>query len=34
MRNENVEEQKFEDCSFDLMVTQDVFEHIFHPDKA
>ncbi len=33
-RCENLESQTFEDCSFDLIVTQDVFEHILHPDQA
>jgi len=33
-RNENLENQTFEDESFDLVVTQDVFEHLFHPGKA
>ncbi len=33
-RNENLEEQTFEDNSFDLVVTLDVMEHVFHPDRA
>jgi SAM-dependent methyltransferase len=33
-RCENLEIQSFEDCSFDLVVTQDVFEHVLHPDRA
>lgn len=33
-RCENLESQTFEDCSFDLVVTQDVFEHVLHPDRA
>ena len=33
-RSENLECQTFADESFDLVVTQDVFEHIFHPDRA
>jgi SAM-dependent methyltransferase len=33
-RNENLENQTFPDGSFDLVVTQDVFEHIFDPAKA
>ena len=33
-RNENLEDQTFADESFDLVVTQDVMEHIFHPDRA
>jgi SAM-dependent methyltransferase len=33
-RCENLESQTFEDEKFDLVVTQDVFEHVFHPDRA
>jgi SAM-dependent methyltransferase len=33
-RCENLERQTFTDESFDLVVTQDVFEHIFDPDAA
>jgi SAM-dependent methyltransferase len=33
-RSENLERQTFPDQSFDLVVTQDVFEHIFHPGDA
>ena len=33
-RNENLEAQTFEDESFDLVITQDVMEHIFNPDRA
>ena len=33
-RSENLEAQTFANESFDLVVTQDVFEHIFHPDRA
>jgi SAM-dependent methyltransferase len=33
-RSENLEAQTFADESFDLVVTLDVFEHIFHPDLA
>lgn len=33
-RSENLECQTFADESFDLVITQDVFEHIFHPDRA
>jgi len=33
-RNEDLEQQRFSDQSFDLVVTQDVMEHIFQPDKA
>ena len=32
VRNENLEQQTFADDSFDLVVTQDVMEHVFHPD--
>lgn len=34
VRNENLEAQTFPDESFDLVITQDVFEHLFHPDRA
>jgi hypothetical protein len=33
-RCENLEKLTFPDASFDLVLTQDVFEHIFHPDRA
>ena len=33
-RNENLEAQTFEDELFDIMVCQDVFEHVFHPGRA
>lgn len=33
-RNENLENQTFEDSMFDLVVTQDVMEHVYFPDKA
>jgi SAM-dependent methyltransferase len=33
-RCENLESQTFVDESFDLVITQDVMEHIFNPDKA
>lgn len=33
-RNEDLERQTFPDCSFDLVVTQDVFEHLFDPAAA
>jgi SAM-dependent methyltransferase len=33
-RSEDLERQTFADESFDLVVTQDVFEHLFHPDLA
>lgn len=32
--NINLEQQSFEDNLFDLVVTQDVFEHIYEPRKA
>lgn len=34
VRCENLEDLTFEDSSFDVFVTQDVFEHIFNPDVA
>lgn len=34
IRCENIEQMTFQDESFDLLVTQDVFEHVLHPDKA
>lgn len=33
-RCENLERLTFEDASIDLHVTQDVFEHVLHPDRA
>lgn len=33
-RNENLEEQTFEDCSFDIVVTLDVLEHVWDPKKV
>jgi SAM-dependent methyltransferase len=33
-RNENLESQTFSDGTFDLVITQDVFEHIFNPGMA
>lgn len=33
-RNENLENQTFDDASFDLVVTSDVMEHVYHPEKA
>ena len=33
-RCENLESMTFEDNSFDLIITQDVMEHVFHPAKA
>jgi hypothetical protein len=32
--NQDLESQTFEDESFDLVITQDVMEHVFNPDKA
>jgi SAM-dependent methyltransferase len=34
VRCEDLEQQTFDDESFDLVITQDVMEHIFHPDRA
>jgi SAM-dependent methyltransferase len=33
-RNENLECQTFPDQSFDLVITQDVMEHVFNPGEA
>ncbi len=33
-RNEDLEDLTFADKTFDLFVLQDVFEHVFNPDKA
>ena len=33
-RNEDLERQTFEDGRFDLVITQDVFEHLLEPDRA
>jgi hypothetical protein len=33
-RCENLEKMTFDDASFDLVVTQDVFEHVLNPGKA
>ena len=33
-RNENLEMQTFEDEIFDIVITQDVFEHLYNPEKA
>jgi hypothetical protein len=33
-RCENIERMTFENETFDLFLSQDVFEHIFHPDRA
>lgn len=34
VRCEDLEAQTFADESFDLVVTQDVMEHVFHPERA
>lgn len=34
VRCENLESLTFLDNTFDIFITQDVFEHIFHPDRA
>lgn len=34
MRCENLESLSFSDESIDLHITQDVFEHVFHPSRA
>lgn len=34
VRNEDLESQTFKDASFDLVITSDVMEHIYQPDKA
>ncbi|MGY0392961.1 class I SAM-dependent methyltransferase [Bizionia sp. KMM 8389] len=34
VRNEDLEQQTFKDASFDLVVTSDVMEHIYDPEKA
>lgn len=33
-RSEDLEHQTFEDETFDVVITQDVFEHLFNPDLA
>lgn len=33
-RNENLEHQTFPDASFDIVISQDVMEHIYNPEKA
>lgn len=33
-RNENLEKLTFGDDTFDIFITQDVFEHIYRPEKA
>ncbi len=34
IRNEDLENQTFKDNTFDLVITSDVMEHIYEPDKA
>jgi hypothetical protein len=34
VRNENLENQTFKDETFDLVISLDVMEHVFHPDKV
>jgi SAM-dependent methyltransferase len=34
VRNENLEALTFNEATFDIFVTMDVLEHVFHPDKA
>ncbi len=34
MRSEDIEALTFADESLDLFITQDVLEHVFHPDRA
>ena len=34
VRCEDLENQTFEDAYFDIVITQDVMEHVFHPEKA
>ncbi|WP_211323747.1 class I SAM-dependent methyltransferase [Sediminitomix flava] len=33
-RNEDLEQQTFEDHEFDIIITQDVMEHVYEPEKA
>jgi SAM-dependent methyltransferase len=33
-RNEDLENQTYEDESFDIIVTSDVMEHVYNPEKA
>lgn len=33
-RSEDLENMTFDDAVFDLVITQDVLEHLFHPEKA
>ena len=34
VRCEDLENQTFEDACFDIVITQDVMEHVFYPEKA
>jgi SAM-dependent methyltransferase len=34
VRSENLEKQTFPDEFFDVVITQDVMEHVFHPDRV
>jgi SAM-dependent methyltransferase len=34
LRNERLDHQSFKDNSFDLVITQDAFEHVFDPESA
>ncbi len=34
VRCENLEALTFPDATFDIVITQDVFEHVFHPERA
>jgi SAM-dependent methyltransferase len=34
VRSENIEDLTFDDDSIDLFITQDVMEHVFHPELA
>jgi len=34
IRCEDIERQTFPDGAFDIVITQDVLEHVYHPDKA
>lgn len=34
IRSENLEQMTFDDAIFDLVITQDVFEHVLNPGKA
>lgn len=33
-RNEDVRSLTFEDCTFDVVISQDVFEHVFQPEHG